>query len=357
MTTSRSSLAACATVGLMLALPAASQAATKSVNMGTPPSLAKTLQQKYFSDANAFFPSSVAVHVGDRVKFVPVGFHNVRFLGKGAKLGGPFVPTGKAVAGATDAAGVPFAFNGQPALATNPAIFGPGQLGKTVVTNGSKDIQSGLPLSPKPKPMTVRFTKAGLFRYYCELHPGMKGSVRVATKRTPVPSAAADARRVRLQAAKATAVAKGFKNVKPPANTINLGLGGSGGVSLFAFSPSKLTVPVGTTVTFRMHSRDLEVHTATAGPGDAQKAGTYLGKIAASLESPNPDQAAFYPSEFALADLTPTLHGNGFWNSGVLDGPSASPLPRSNSVRFAAAGTYDFYCLIHPFMKGTVTAR
>jgi plastocyanin len=26
-------------------------------------------------------------------------------------------------------------------------------------------------------------------------------------------------------------------------------------------------------------------------------------------------------------------------------------------VTFAAAGTYNFYCLIHPFMKGTVVVQ
>jgi plastocyanin len=51
------------------------------------------------------------------------------------------------------------------------------------------------------------------------------------------------------------------------------------------------------------------------------------------------------------------LHGNGFWNSGVLDGSSATPLPNSSKVTFGAPGTYNFYCLIHPFMKGSVVVQ
>jgi plastocyanin len=39
----------------------------------------------------------------------------------------------------------------------------------------------------------------------------------------------------------------------------------------------------------------------------------------------------------------------------VLDTSSATPLPSSNAVTFTAPGTYQFYCLIHPFMHGTVT--
>ncbi|MEA2254813.1 MAG: Cupredoxin-like domain, partial [Solirubrobacteraceae bacterium] len=29
----------------------------------------------------------------------------------------------------------------------------------------------------------------------------------------------------------------------------------------------------------------------------------------------------------------------------------------SNAVTFSQAGTYTFYCLIHPFMKGTVVVQ
>ena len=31
-----------------------------------------------------------------------------------------------------------------------------------------------------------------------------------------------------------------------------------------------------------------------------------------------------------------------------------TPIPGSNSVTFAAPGTYEFHCLIHPFMHATV---
>ena len=84
--------------------PGAAQAAVKSVSMGPPPATAKTLQQTYASDANAFLPSSIAVRVGDSVRFTPMGFHNVHFLGRSGKASTPFVPTGKTIAGANDEA-------------------------------------------------------------------------------------------------------------------------------------------------------------------------------------------------------------------------------------------------------------
>ena len=57
-----------------------------------------------------------------------------------------------------------------------------------------------------------------------------------------------------------------------------------------------------------------------------------------------------------VASLTSTTHANGFWGTGFLDEVAASPLPASGQVKIDAPGTYAFYCLIHPFMKATVTA-
>ncbi len=352
-------VASMAAIGVALAAPGAAQAAVKTVSMGTPASSAKAFQSLR-ADVNAFFPSSVTIRVGDSVRFVPAGFHDVHLLGRSGKPTTPFVPSGKTIAGVNDAAGVPFWFNGQAELAANPKVFTPaGNLGKTLVTNGTKEIYSGAPLADKPKPMTVRFTKAGRFTYVCDIHPGMKGSVRVAAKRAPVPSARADAARVRSQVARALAVAKTFKSASAPANTVNVGLAGRGGVSFFGFSPSALTVPVGTTVTFRMRSGDFETHTVTAGPGNPEQPASYLGKLAASLESPAAAQEALYPSDLptAPAALTPALHGNGFWNSGGMDAVAASPLGGQSRVTFASAGTYDIHCLIHPFMHATIKAQ
>ena len=41
-----------------------------------------------------------------------------------------------------------------------------------------------------------------------------------------------------------------------------------------------------------------------------------------------------------------------------MDRSSTTPaLPSSNAVTFAAPGTYQFYCLIHPFMHATITVQ
>jgi len=339
--------------GLALLAPGVAGAAVKSVNMGTTKAQQKVLQANG-ADVNAYFPSNVAIHVGDSVRFVPTSFHSVHFFGRSGKLTPIFLP-GPAIAGAVDAAGAPFFFNGLPKLVTNGSLFAPpGKFGKTIATNGTVQIESGLPTARNAKPMVVRFTKAGLFTYACDLHPGMKGSVRVSAKGKVIPSAGVDAKRVKAQAAAAVTAAKGFAKLSPPTNTVYVGAAGKGGTELFGFTPSKLTVPVGTTVTFTVPNGSTETHTASTGPGDPEKAPTsYLGAIAAGQDDPRLP----YPSDPPTAALTPLLHGNGFWNSGAMDALAASPLPNANKVTFSAAGTYEFYCLIHPFMHGTITAQ
>jgi plastocyanin len=345
-----------AVAALSLALPATAGAATKSVNMGTPLKAQKQIN-KYQSDANAFFPTSITIHAGDSVSFVPTGFHNVDIPAKGGKPAA-LLATGATVSGSLDAAGSPFWFNGAvPSVGFNPEVV-VGALGKKVTYTGAKAIQSGLPLASKPKPMTVKFPKAGSYRFYCDLHPGMKGTVRVVAKSKKVPSAKQDARRVDAQVAQAVKIAKGLTKATLPANTVTVGNAGAHGVEYFGFLPGTLTVPAGTTVKFQMSAKSLEIHTATAGPGNPETEGdSYLGKLARSFEAPVIDPAAVYPSDppSAPASLKPASHGNGFWNSGVLDAFSATPqLPGSSSVTFAAAGTYKLYCLVHPFRVGTV---
>lgn len=341
----------------VLVVPASAGAATKTVDMGTPPSAGKALQ-KLGSDADAFFPSIATVHVGDSVKFLPVGFHTVQLPKTGGKPLGLFAP-GAPVSGSNDAAGNPFWFNSLPQPGLNPVFLKSG-FGKTFTYTGAKQVTSGLPLARKPKAMTVKFTKAGTYTYYCNVHLGMKGKVRVVGKSKRVPSTAADKATVKKQIAAVLKAAKPLPATKAPANTVIMGPQGKGGAAYFGFAPSRLTVPAGTSVTFRMPTGSYEDHTATFGPGDPEKQpGSYLGKLSASLQSPASDPAATYPSEppGSVATLTPALHGNGFWNTGILDASSATPLPATGKVTFGQAGTYDFYCMIHPFMHGKITVQ
>lgn len=355
----RAVAAAAAVTCAALAVPAMAGAASKTVYMGLPTAKEGAAFQKQLADADTFFPHGITVHVGDSVKFINHGFHTVDLpkRGEGAL---PFIkPTGQKVAGANDAGGQPFWFNGQDLLGFNPILF-KSIFGKKVSYNGSSTIESGLFLgNGAPKPLTIKFKKAGDFTYYCDVHPGMKGVVHVVAKSKRVPSGKADAKAVKTQVARGLKTAKSLRKTRVAANTFSVGASGPNGIESFAFYPSTMSVPVGTTVRFQMASGSREDHTATTGPGNAEDASTYLGKLAASFNGPAIDPAAAYPSEApgSAGSLTPAYHGNGFWNTGVLDTTNATPLPVANSVTFTGAGTYTFYCLIHPFMKATVTVR
>lgn len=354
----RTRIAVAASAAIAVALPATADAATKVVDAGS--GAAQRSLRPYDADVNAFFPSTVTIRVGDSVRFQPAGFHNVDIPARGETPVPTFVPNGQKVAGAVDAAGAPYWFNGLDVIGPNGAVFAPGSWGKKVSYTGTRRVQSGAPSGPRTKPMTVRFTKTGSVTYFCDIHPGMKGTVRVRGRSAKVPSARADARAKREQLARAVRRAKQAAAAKPAdATTVLLGSAAAGGVESFRFFPSTLKVKVGDAVTFRMSRGSYEAHTATTGPGNPEDASSFLGKLFGSFEGPTPDPAAVYPSDppSGAAQLTPTSHGNGFYNSGVLDSVRASPLPESNTVRIAEAGTYTFYCVIHPFMKGTVVAE
>jgi plastocyanin len=346
---------------VLLALPGVAQAKsnTKSVNMGIPPKSGKAFQPLGV-DVNAFFPSGVTIHKGDKVKFLPVGFHSFDFPARGGAMLPLISPTGQKVSGVNDAAGQPFWFNGQPQVGFSAGLVTVSNFGKKLSYNGSKRLLSGLPLGEKLKPVTVTFKKTGKFTYYCNIHSGMKGTVTVKAKGASIPSAKADKKALARQVATALNTSKKLDNTQVPANTVDVGAAGRHGEELFAFVPSAVTIPTGSSLTFRMHPASFDVHTATTGPGNPEsEPSSYLGQIAAGFNSPVFDPRAVYASEApgTGGTLTPALHGNGFWNSGVMDTDSGSPLGSSNSVKFGAPGKYDFYCMIHPFMHLTVTVQ
>ena len=355
----RSSKLALAAAGALALIPAGlAHAATKTVYMGVPPANQKSLQD-LGADVNAFFPSTVTVNRDQKVQFVPVGFHTVEFPKKGSSPLDFAGPSGQTIANAVDPGGAPYWFNGQPDIEINPAMVTNQGYGKTLAYNGKSQVESGLPLGQNLKPMKVKFTKTGTFTYYCNIHPGMKAKVHVVAPKAKAPSVKSDAKTVKKQAAAALKTAKSLENPQVKANEFLVGNAGKAGVEVFKFFPETANVAVGTTLTFTMTPLTRENHTATTGPGDANDPNTFLGKMSASITGTPPfDQAGIYPSDQpgTVASLTSTTHGNGFWGTGFLDEVAASPLPASGQVKIDAPGTYAFYCLIHPFMKATVTA-
>jgi plastocyanin len=230
--------------------------------------------------------------------------------------------------------------------------------GKTY--SASRLTGSGLPLSAgAPKPYKLKFNTLGTHRYLCVVHPGMTGSVKVVAKSRRVPSARADRREARRQQKvllqRAVRLSQGI-GTEDLAKTIQAGNDRRSGETIFKFFPANPTFKVGDTATLQIASSSTDVHSITFGPTNGKDA--YVDQVAEAFGA-SFDPRAIYPSENPAAGIPSytgaTHHGNGFFNTGLLDAEAASPLPQSTKVTFTAPGKYKFICVIHPFMVGEAT--
>jgi plastocyanin len=340
----------------MLVPAAVAQGATRTVTAGPPGKVAGTPPD---GDSNAFYRKTVTVHIGDKVKWKFNGFHTVTVPAKGKKPPA-FIspdPTGTKVAGVNDAAGAPFWFNGQTRLLLDSLGAFPVK-GKSY--DGKKLASSGVFFgNGQAPPYTLKFTKKGSYAYYCTIHGGMKGTVKVLGKGKAIPSVKANAKAAKKEYAKvAKRQIKDAKFAGPPGNEVWLG-NDTVESSIFRFFPATKPVPVGTTVTFSMPAKTSEIHTVSFGPAD------YLQTVADAFVAPDPANPSGPPNVFSaqvgFPSDVPTLpaydgtsHGNGFLSTGVLDREAGTPSPPSAQVTFSKAGTYSYICLIHPFMKGQI---
>ena len=347
-----------------LSLPAAAAAATKVVYAGEPPTT-KALAAKLLGKGvkalakdnpgiNAYFNQTVTINQGDSVKWtgLAANFHTVDIPAKGGQ-DLPLIVSGATVTGVNDFAGSPFWFNGLvPSLGFNPQLLA--RTGGSTY-NGSGRVDSGLPAAPKsPNTLKITFTKPGVYKYFCDVHAGMFGTVVVLAKGKPVPTRKQDAAALTRQLTTDILAANKLTKIKQPANHVSLGMSTRQGVELFAMFPATLSVKAGTVVTFSMSANSREVHTAAFGPSK------YLTTLADSVAGPTPDQQALYPSSPPSAgpiQLSPTSHGNGFANTGALDRDPTTPLPTTERIDFTKPGVYHFICLIHPFMHGTIVVK
>ena len=193
--------------------------------VGPPPSIAKiaapllpkNFVHAYNPDINAFFRTRTTIHVGDTVSFKFRGFHDVDLPGKaGTRL--PLIVPGTTLATGNDAAGNPFWFSGHlPAVGFNPALMA---RSKSTTYNGSARLVSGL---GQGKPFNIKFSKTGTFTFYCDVHPGMVGTIVVKPKPATIPTAKQDTAAANAQVTADVKAAKALPKTKMPANTVSLG--------------------------------------------------------------------------------------------------------------------------------------
>jgi plastocyanin len=341
--------AACAAAAVAAIAPSAAGAATHNVFVGGD-GVAQNAPAQF--SPNAFLRNTVTVHVGDTVRWRFRGFHTVTVPARGKQPPAFAVPTGANVSGVVDPASQPFWFNNVlPALRVNPQVAAP--------TNGSAYSgtsfrNSGLPNLPNARPYSLRFTRTGTFTYYCAVHPGMQGRVRVVSSRRRVPTeaqnrAAATAELNSLARQARTAAAAPAKGP----NIVDLGRAPAGRrFTINAFFPSRITVKAGSAVSFTMAGQNPnEIHTITVGPLSRDQ-------VPFVDNQGNVNPAAAYPSDppTAFPPYTATNHGVGFLNAGLHDNDRATPtVPNAGAIQFNAVGTFQLKCLVHDGMDATVT--
>jgi plastocyanin len=315
------------------------------------------------ADALAFFPKVATVRAGDTVTWQFRGFHTATFSGSNQNY--PFiVPLSGTEPAVKDAAGESFWWAGvAPLLGLSPlsvAVQGPGKISSPsdVRNSGLARIFQSTATRP-PAPYALTFTKAGTYRYFCTVHRAMRGTIRVRPALAAVPSAAAQKQQGATELQRVIADAKRLDQSKPTANLeVLVGAGSKAtGAEIASFFPKQVAVKTGDTVTFR-NADPTDVHTVTFGPAALRTRieNDFVTPVGGQILL---DPLGALPSE-PPSRPTPqydgTNHGDGYLNSGILAAPGspANAGPQSFQVTFAKPGTYQFECVVHPKMDGTI---
>ncbi len=313
------------------------------------------------ADGLAFFPRVATIVAGQSVKFDFAGFHTITFASPKAFPTIVPAPAGKQPL-LTDAAGKALWWAGTaPLLSLNPRAVP--QLGGATISSPLQVRSSGLlPVlnaSPKkpPKPYTLTFQKPGTYRFFCIVHPGMQGAIRVLpATATPPPAGTAEARG-QAELAKVIRDVKSIQSQNPSEKlAVWVGTGKLNGAEITSFFPKRLVVNSGDTVKFVSHD-PVDIHTVTFGPN------AYTGQIEKTFTSPKLVVNPFgvFPSE-PPGPPAPVVddgsnHGNGYLSGGVIYPYTTSQTPHLFRVTFTRPGSYHYECVIHPNMDGTIVVR
>ncbi len=288
--------------------------------------------------ANAFYPRTLEVGVGDTVSWKFLGFHNVAFFGGGAPV--PLVVQ----------EGKQMYINAQVMLPMGGHTF-----------DGMGYHNSGAP-PEDPAGMakfgySLTFTKPGTYQYQCIVHgPAMSGTIVVKESAMGSPTSAAQEAQKEMGATiKAGQAAwTGFKpDMMGKTAVIPLMGNAKDRYSVFRFTPKPLSIKRGTTVTWK-NLDPFEIHTVTFLSG-----GKLPEFIIVQPQKQGPPRFLINPKVGAPTPQK-TYAGTGYVNSGIIFAPGTpgNP-PTSYSLTFTKAGTYRYTCVVHDAlgMRGTIIVR
>ena len=282
----------------------------------------------------AFAPNSLKIHQGDTVMWHFNSFHNVHFEDKAAEL---------IIAPVVD---------GNPLPQVNPAVAFPTI--KSGDTYKGGEANTGLPIDPSA-PLSFSMVidlPPGNYIYYCDVHPGMVGSLEVVANDVAVPSpiealqAAADEVSAQLNQAGSTVEPNELTTLPATPTdgklTIDAGTGKYGRISIQAFSAPLAVVNVGDSVTWTIPTDSVEPHTVTST--------NFVGDEFVPQPQPNGPPVVALGAVFAPSASTSIGAADNF-NSGFLT-PG-----QSYSVTFTEPGVHSYVCRLHDGMFGVVVVQ
>jgi plastocyanin len=174
---------------------------------------------------------------------------------------------------------------------------------------------------------------AGNYTYLCILHPLMSGAITVVEDESDRSEISDVRTAMKEDAAAEREKAEGFEepeiDIDGDEATVTAGWGDEV-TSVNRFGPAETEFDAGTTVHWEVDS-PYEPHTVTFEP---------------SFEGLPPE--AFAPGGVKSGDD----YTGGFTNSGLI--ASGGPFEGDFSLRFPQAGTYEYSCVLHPGMDGTI---
>src|SRR5215813_2133749 len=323
---------------------------------------------------DSYFPRIVRVRAGDTVAWKFNGdenhhLHTVTFAG------GPFSGPKLAVAGGIPSDAIPDFWipvpGGQPdERMWNPTEAWPSRKsgapvekydGSTYANSGHMRMNPLVPGMPASREFSLAFTKPGVYRYACALHPHMRGTIDVTPAGVKdIPSQAEIDQQAKAEIAHLTALidkgqelAKSVRSEPGPNDTtfwfVRAGVfdrsAEMGGI-LFDLAPKELTVKTGDTVIWQA----VDPHTITFLPAPPPPV---LFDVRPRSDGPPfivRNEKVWQPSKPA-----PVYDAAQYFNSGTIG--IITPQGTSWALTFDKPGVYEYLCALHhPMgMKGTIT--
>lgn len=282
----------------------------------------------------AFAPVQVTINVGDTVTWSldSTEFHDVLFT-----AGAP-IPE--------------FVQPGPDGVFINP-IAGLPQGGSSY--DGSTMTGSGL--LNKGQSWSLTFTAAGTYPYYCVIHPGMVGSVQVVPSGQSADTQAGINNRRTAQvnndiATKGVPTIMGNQGeLSTDGATAGIVAGAqSGQADIQRFFPPQVVIHSGDSLSWIWKTEDTP-HTVTFLGGRPMP-----DVVVPQPQAGGPPRLQLNPIVLAPSGAATGWDGTGYLNSGFLQPMPGQPAP-SFTVRFTTPGSYDYLCILHEGMVGTVVVQ